>query len=615
MSYLGQSLGRVLESWRATERSTSLLLMRLKMGSADTMRWTDVGTRAIFGLLLLWVMLVPTMAFAQTAADIQAAERQAEIQQRLEQERIQRDLEAARNRGERVEGVDTKDLMPKIVAPELGVPCREIKTITINGAPHLSGAARAAITEKYTNRCLNVGDIEAILAELTRYYIDRGFVTTRAYLPPQDLSQGHLEILVIEGVVDKILIKDGGAKSVSIGNVFPGMEGKLLNLRDLEQGIDQINRLGSNNARLDIQPGDKPGESVVVVHNQPKFPLRLYVSVDNQGSESTGRTQTGATISADNLLNLNESLVFTHRESTPGDKDRKFSNSDSLSLNIPFGYTNLSLATSRSRYVSEIRVPSGLNLIASGNSKNDSVRLDRVVFRDQSSRAAVSAMVTTKESRNFLDYQLLGVSSRNLTVFDLDGNYNTGLLGGVLSLDLGYARGLNALGALNDPGYLPKDSPHAQFGKIKYGFSFSRPFRLWGRDASYTSQLSGQKAQDVLYGSEQITIGGLYSVRGFVRNTLAGDDGYYWRNEISVRQPVTVAGETVSARIYAGIDTGRVSNRAPNIPEGSLTGMAIGVATAWKGITFELFNTRPLNLPSSMSKESSQTWFRVSFSF
>ena len=615
MSYMGRSRGRVLDVWRASEQSSSLLLMRLKMGSAYTMRWTEVGTRARFGLLLMWVMLMPTMAFAQTAADIQAAERQAEIQQRLEQERIQRDLEAARSRGERVEGVDTKDLMPKIVVPELGVPCREINTITINGAPNLADWMRIQITEQFTKRCLDVGDIERILAEITRYYINRGFITTRAYLPPQDLTGGHLDILVIEGVVDKILIRDGEANSVSIANIFPGVQGGLLNLRDLEQGIDQINRLASNNAKLDIQPGAKPGESTVVVHNQPKSPFHLYVSVDNQGSESTGKHQTGATISADNRLGLNDLFIYTHRESTPGDKDRKYSVSDSFNFSIPFGYTTLSLSTSRSRYVSEIRVPSGLDLISSGDSKSDSVRVDRVMYRDQLSRVAVSASVTTKEANNYLDYQLLGVSSRNLTVFDLDGNFNTGFLGGVLTLELGYARGLNAMGALDDPSYLPSDSPHAQFEKYKYGVSFMRPFRLFGRDASFTSQLSGQKACDVLYGSEQITIGGLYSVRGFVRNTLSGDDGYYWRNEISVRQPIVISGETVSGRVYAGIDTGRVTNRAPNIPEGRLTGVAVGFSAAWKGITFDLFNTRPLNLPGNMNKESSQTWFRISFSF
>lgn len=579
-------------------------------------RWCwEKKLKAVLGTGLLIGALLPTLVFAQTPGDIEAAQRQAEILQQQEQERIQRDLEDARSRGERVDGMDTKELMPKIVVPELGVPCREINTITINGAPNLADWMRVQITEKFTNRCLDVGHIESILAEITRYYIDRGFITTRAYLPPQDLTKGHLEILVIEGVVDKILIQDGDANSVSVANIFPGVQGGLLNLRDLEQGIDQINRLASNNAKLDIQPGAKPGESTVVVHNQPKSPFRLYVSVDNQGSESTGKHQTGATITADNRLGLNDLFIYTHRESTPGDKDQKYSASDSFNLSIPFGYTTLSLSTSRSRYVSEIRVPSGLELIASGDSKNDSVRVDRVMYRDQSSRAALSASVTTKEANNYLDYQLLGVSSRNLTVFDLDGNFNTGFLGGVLTLELGYARGLNAMGALNDPGYLPSDSPHAQFEKYKYGVSYMRPFRLLGRDASFTSQLSGQHACDVLYGSEQIAIGGLYSVRGFVRNTLSGDNGYYWRNEISVRQPITISGETISGRLYAGIDTGRVTNRAPNIPEGRLTGIAVGFSAAWKGITFDLFNTTPLNLPGNMNKESSQTWFRVSFSF
>ena len=558
--------------------------------------------------------LSPMLVFAQTASDIEAAGRQVEILQRLEQERTLRDLEEARSRGERVEGMDTKSLQPKIVVPDLGVPCREIKVLSVNGAPNLSDSMRTRITEEFTNRCLNVGDIERILAEITRHYIDRGFITTRAYLPPQDLSKGHLEILVIEGVVDKILIQDGDANSVSIGNIFPWVQGGQLNLRDLEQGIDQINRLASNNATLDIQPGAKPGESTVVVRNQPKSPFHLYLSTDNQGSASTGKIQTGATISADNPLGLNDLFTFTHRESTPGDSDRKLSRSDSLSFSVPFGYTTVSTAISRTSYVSMIRVPSGLELVSAGNNKNDSVRIDRVMYRNQSTRASLAASLTAKESKNYLGNQLLSVSSRKLVVLDLDGSMHTGLFGGVLSLDLGYVRGLNALGALDDPGNLPSTLSHAQFAKYKYGIGYTLPLRVFDRDDSFTSQFAGQKSEDVLYGSEQISIGGVYSVRGFVRNTLAGDDGFYWRNEFSVRQPINVAGETVNGRIYAGYDYGRVWNLAPNIPEGSMSGMVVGASAKWKGVSVDLFNTRPLMLPDNMTKESSQTWFRISFS-
>lgn len=558
---------------------------------------------------------MPMFAVAQTQADIEAAQRQAEIIQHQEQERLRRDQEEARRRAERVDGMDTKSLQPKIEAPVIGAPCREIRGITINGAPNLSASVRKRITDEFSGRCLNVGDIERILAEITRHYIDRGYITTRAYLPPQDLSKGHLEILVIEGVVEKIMIEDGNANSISIGNVFPGIEGGLLNLRDLEQGIDQINRLASNSAQLDIQPGEKPGASSVVVHNQPRTPFHFNASVDNQGSASTGATQTGLTASVDSLLGFNEMFSATHRESTPGDPGHKYSESNSLNFSIPFGYTTLSMGTSRSRYVSTIRVPSGLELVSSGNNKTDNVRLDRVMYRDQSTRASLAATITTKQSRNYLAEQFLGVSSRNLTVLDLDGNLNTGFAGGVLSLDLGYAQGLEAMGALRDPSFLPDWAARAQFGKAKFGFNYAIPFKLFNKDASFTSQLVGQKAKDTLYGSEQISIGGLYSVRGFVSNILSGDDGYYWRNEISVRQPLVIGSATVSTRFYAGYDTGEVRNRTPNIPQGRLAGMVAGLSANWQGATWDFFNTRPLTLPATMTKESSQTWFRVAYSF
>ncbi len=572
----------------------------------------SAGKMAVLGLWM--VFLAPGHVWAQTAQDIEAAQRQAEILQRQEQQRLENELEEARRRGERVDGLDTSAMQPRIAVPDIGAPCRDIARITITGAAKLEDPDRLRILEQFTGRCLNSGDIERILAEITKYYIDRGFITTRAYLPAQDLSKGQLDILVIEGVVDRIMVNDGQANSISVGNVFPGVEGDLLNLRDLEQGIDQINRLSSNNARLDIQPGEKAGSSVVVVHNQPKSPLHLFMSFDNQGASSTGRTQAGVSLSVDNPLDFNDQLFLTHRESLPGDADRRLARSDSLGYSIPFGYTTVSVSASRSSYVSMIRVPSGLELLSSGNNKNDSVRVDRVLYRDQDTRVSLAAALTTKKAKNYLDHQLLQVSSRKLTVVDVDASLNTGLFGGVLTLELGYAEGLNELGALDDPANLPVSSPHAQFTKLKYGVGYALPLRVFDRDASFTSHFSGQKADDALYGSEQIAIGGLYSVRGFVRNTLAGDDGFYWRNEFSVRQPVQIAGETINGRAYVGYDYGRVSNLAPNIPQGRMSGMVVGVSASWKGLTLDLFNTLPLSLPSNMKKESGQTWFRIAFS-
>ena len=563
----------------------------------------------IFGILLAG------QSFSQTTADKEAVQRRAENIQRQEQERIQRDQDEARRPIERIDGIDTRSLQPKVDVPALGASCRDIREIVIKGATKLPDWKRERTISNFTGRCLNVGDIESLLAEITRYYIDDGFVTVRAYLPPQDLSEGHLDILVIEGVVESISIEDGNTRSVSIANTFPDIEGRLLNLRDLEQGIDQINRLASNNAKLDIQPGKRPGESRVSIVNKPASRLHFNLASDNQGSESTGAVQTGFTASADNALGFNEFFSATHRQSTPNDYTRKYSGSDSFNFNIPFGYSSLSVGTSYSRYASVVRVPSGLELISSGNSKTSNVRLDRVMYRDSTTRASLAGTITTKGSINYLDGQLLGISSRNLTVLDIDGSLSVGFAGGVLALDLGYAQGLNAMGALVDPAALPDSAPRAQFSKLKAGFNYLLPFRFWGIDVLFNSQLSSQRAGSTLYGSEQIAIGGIYSVRGFVKNTLAGDDGYYWRNEVSVRQPLTFGSETVSTRFYVGYDSGRVKNRTANIPDGRLTGLVIGVSANWRGLSLDVFNTQPLMLLSTMTREPSQTWLRVSTSF
>ena len=564
-------------------------------------------------LCMATVTLVPILSSAQTPADISAAQRQAEILQRQEQERLQQD--DTRRRNDPVDGLDTRQLQPKITVPELGASCRSIRVVNISSAPNLSAAMRQRITDEFTGRCLNVADIERILGEITKFYIDRGFITTRAYLPQQDLSSGQLEILVIEGVIEKIVINDGDANSVSIGNVFPQREGGLLNLRDLEQGIDQINRLPSNNAKLDIQPGNATGGSVVVINNQPARALRASINTDNQGSVSTGATQTAITLMADNLLGINESLSLTHRESVPGQAGRRFSASDSINLSIPFGYSTVSLGTNRSVYFSPITLASGLELITSGSSKSDNIRFDRVVYRDQSTRASVSSTLTGKDSKNFLGSFFLDVSSRKLTVLDLDASLTTGFLGGVLSLDLGVARGLTAMSALRDSPGLTDTAPRAQFSKLKAGFNYAKPFRVLGKDISFSSQLTGQKANNVLYGSEQISIGGLYSVRGYVKNSLSGDDGYYWRNEVSVRQPIQLGGEVISSRLYAGYDRGYVSNRVPGGAQGKLEGMVAGVSVNWRGASWDFYHTRPITMTSNMVRETGQTWFRLGYSF
>lgn len=545
-------------------------------------------------------------AQAQSAQD--AAARQADVLQRQNQERIARDIERALPRERSAEPVDTSKLLPAVDASRVGPKCHPIAAIAIEGAPTLSEAVRREIGARFSGHCLGVAEVEQILGEITKDYVLRGYVTTRAYLPAQDLAQGKLTILVLEGRVESVVLSEEARRSINPWNVFPA-PGGLLNLRDFEQGIDQVNKLSSNNATLDIQPGEQAGASKVVVRNTPAAPYHASLSADNTGSEGTGRNQLGATFSTDRLLGLNELLLFTYRRSQPNDNARKGSVSKSLSFILPFRYSTLSYAGSRSRFTSSVPLPGSDPVAFQGVSQSDSLRAEHLVFRNQTTRQTLAATLTAKDSKNYLAGAFLGVSSRKLSVLDLDASTSTGLWGGALTLDLGYARGLDLAGALKDADGLPGEAPRAQFGKIKYGASWLRPFQLGGVHATWNSTLSGQRARDVLYGSEQILIGGLYSVRGFVDNTLSGDNGWYLRNELAFHPVLPLA--QLPVRLYAGLDYGRVSNRAADARNGALAGMALGASISWKGMSLDVSTTRALREPGFFHRESPRTWVRL----
>lgn len=551
---------------------------------------------------------------APTPADIEAARQQQEQVQRQQQEQLLRDQRMRPALPKAPSGIDTEALVPKVDATQAAGKCRNISDIDIKGAPNIARTLPMQIQQNFVGRCLGVAEVEQILAEITRSYVLRGYVTTRAYLPAQDLSKGKLEILVVEGRIGKLRIEEKGRKGFRVGNTIPSKEGDILNLRDLEQGIDQINRLQSNRAMLDIAPGSEPGLSEVIIRNNAEKFHRWTLSADNQGSASTGKNQVGLSVSTDSMLGLSEFMLLTHRESVPEDRSFQHSKSDSFMFAIPYGYNTFTYNGSVSSYLTTLRAPSGLNLQSNGDSTSNSLSWDRVVYRNQSTRASLASTYTIKDTKNYLEGQFLGVSSRKLSVLDLDGSVTTGLGKGVLGINLGWARGVTGGGALRDPKGLPDFAPRAQFEKLKYGANYFIPFQGAGQDWTFSSSLTGQRAANTLYGSEQISIGGIYSVRGFVKNTLAGDSGYYLRNDLSMRQVFRPAGTALAVRWYAGLDMGSVRNRAAGVPQGALVGSALGASINWNGGNWDISSTCPLATPQGVDKEGCQTWFRLSYS-
>jgi hemolysin activation/secretion protein len=558
-------------------------------------------------LLAVVVLALQSYASANVAAD---AEREAERIQRDLQERIEQDRRAADQRSP-PRGLE---IIPQ-QAPESDSdqPCRVISQIDFTGVSLLSQAELDALRQPYLGECLTVSDIERLLSEVTGAYIRRGLVTARVYIQAQDLASGVLEVLVLEGKVDSIMLDDGGQDSINLQTAFPGLVGRPFNLRDFEQGLDQINRLISNNAVIDLRPGSEPGASDVIIRNQPGRRWRINATLDNYGSTSTGRNQGGANLSLDNPLSLNDSLTLVFRRTLGEDFSRRGSESRSVFYSLPYGYNTFNASYSSSRYATPLDLPGG-ELIADGTQENMILGADRVLMRDAQSRLGVSANLIYKDSENFFAGQLLDVSSRALSVLELGINWSSLVASGAFSARLGYQRGLGWFGTLEDEPGRPSQLPQAEFDKWTVSMGWLRPFDLGGQAFRYNSRVEAQTSPDVLYGSEQFSIGSLYTVRGYRDSSLSGDRGYFWRNELSHLRQAALGNYSMFLRPFVAFDTGRILSRR-EVSGGRLYSASIGLALSAQHLSLELLGTQPLSVPDTIEDEGFETFANLTLSF
>jgi hemolysin activation/secretion protein len=564
-----------------------------------------------------WVLLDGLTAQAQPGLPAfdpaaQAAERQQREEQDRQREQLRREREATRG----ALGTAAEDLpLPKVAAPRMSK--RDIRRLEIEGADRMRPGFRAQLRQDFEGRALGIEDVEQLLMQITRHYVSRGYVTTRAYIPDQDLSNGTLRVLVVEGRVEAM--QQSGVSR----NVFPVTQGELLNLRDLEQGIDNLNRLPSRQATLDLLPGTTAGATIVGVREQRSRPWRLNLSADNTGSEGTGKEQVSATLGVDNLLRVGDALSLSHRRSIPYHAGRKASESTMGSISVPWGYQTFTLGGSASSYALQFAAPSGIDLPFDGDSQSLYLRTDRVLHRGQTARVTLYGTITWKSSRNYLMGSLIGVSSRDTVVGDLGANVSRALPGGFFALDTSLAKGLPIFGAARDPRGLPSFAPRSEFWALKLNANWSRGFAWRGLPFTFTSALNGQFGRDVLFGSDQLTIGGIYAVRGFDTTNLAGDTGFTWRNDLAVALPVgrdRAGNPRATFRPYVGLDHGRAWSNVRDLPgftgpNGSLTGGAIGTSVAAGRYNADVFYARSLDRATGMSRESGRLYFRVNASF
>ncbi|MEM7775303.1 MAG: ShlB/FhaC/HecB family hemolysin secretion/activation protein [Pseudomonadota bacterium] len=573
----------------------------------------------------LAVVLAGPKAHAQSA--IERARRQADDIQRQQSDR-QRGPQTTRPQAP----TGTMPAAPKLAAPRRSKGrCFAIDTINVTGVKLIRKTLVRAKLKPFEGQCLDLNALNGVLQQITFLYVKRGYVTSRAYLPEQHLADGVLDIVVVEGKLSGIVInRKPDTNNAEISTAFPGLIGKPLNLRDIEQGLDQINRLRSNNATIVLEPGKRQGETTLAITNQPMKRWHVTLGLDNFGTRATGEYQPTAGIEIDNPLGINDRLTFNYqrnlaRGAFPFSGDRPFGNAYSASYSIPYGYWYFSVDGSWTEYQSE--VDGFVSVIdTSGNSALINLTADRVIHRDQVSKTSLSGTLTWKHNENFILGSRVDVSSRNLTFATLQLSHVRRLFGGVAAASVAYQNGLKIWGAFDDD-TAPEGSPKGQFRKVTASLTFTRPFALGALSVIYDGYLSGQWTPDALFGSEQMSLGGYSSVRGVSEAELFGNKVILFRNELALSLPAPPTSWGLAGFLplfgtmepYVAFDVGHVFSESRfDIFSGTLSGAAVGLRNRGGAMSFDVSYADVIDAPAArpdIHEKGGLTYARISFTF
>ncbi|WP_395490900.1 ShlB/FhaC/HecB family hemolysin secretion/activation protein [Cedecea davisae] len=481
-------------------------------------------------------------------------------------------------------------------------PCFTINQINIDNATLLSSKVQKKLIAPYINQCLGMAKINNLTRDISDWYINRGYITSRAFLTEQDLSGGVLHVAVLEGHLQDIRIE--GAPSRQLKMAFPGLIGKILNLRDIEQGMEQINRLRTVPVQIEILPGDKAGESIVNLTATPEFPLSAAAGFDNSGQKSTGTGQLTGSITANNPLGLADKWFIS------GGRSSDFASShDAQSfqagVNIPWGYSLVDYSYSWSDYLSTLD-NKGYLWRSSGRAESHRLSFSQVLYRNGDLKTAASIGLSHRISRNYLNDAPLLSSSRKLSSLQFGLNHTQKVLGGVATFNPSFSHGMPWFGAENDNGKRG-DVPKAEFKKWSLNGSFQRPLaqKIW-----WLTSIYGQWSPDKLYGSERLTIGGESSVRGFKEQYLSGDNGGYLRNEINYALFSLPWLGNVSAVV--AVDGGWLRNdSADQQASGTLWGASGGLTVSGRYYSSQFSVGTPLQYPGELAPDHLVIYYRL----
>lgn len=430
-----------------------------------------------------------------------------------------------------------------------------IKDVQILGSTVFKKSEIAEIVKPYIGKQARFEELLAIRSAVTDYYTKRGYTTSGAFLPPQDVSSGVVNVQVVEGELERVEIQ--GLRRLRPSYVRDRIRlgaGAPINLRRLETALQllQVDPLFTS-VQAELKAGTTPGRSILALNLREARPITTSFTVENRDSPSVGSVRGTSSLSYQNLLGFGDR--FTAQVGyTSG------ANSYDLGYSFPInardGSISFRYADGNSKIIEEPFSP--LDIL--GRTKTFSLGYRQPLVNTPSSEFTLGFSADLRESQTYLLKDIpfsfsTGPEDGNskVTVLRFSQDWINRTPSRVFAARSQFSLGIGALGAtVNDTGV------DGRF--ISWIGQFQWVQNL-GRNFIGVARVATQLTPDSLLPLEQFSIGGVDTIRGYRQNQFVADNGI--TSSFELRIPVVnQPGGFGNIQVAPFVDVGKVWNNS-----------------------------------------------------
>jgi hemolysin activation/secretion protein len=504
-----------------------------------------------------------------------------------------------------------------------------VEKIKVTGAEDLDSVKIDHLIAAYIGKDLGLTDLQSLADSIAEAYRKYGYTLATAYIPPQDIVDGTVEIALMAGTVGEIVVTSSGRYNMTfIREAFgPVAKEAAFKQSALERSLLLLNEYPNLKAAATLRPGKKPGSTDIIVDVNDGSPIRASLDDNYFSSQFVARHLYGIGVDV-----TNTSIPWLVRGSTLSlrelfNTDPRFAPTDRLYLEPKDGYYSRSISYTAplNSYGTKVGMFFSYGVFdlggqlafldTKGMSRNYGFSFTHPFIKSRLENLNAELGFEVKDTT----MSLLNIKTSDDRIRFLKAglSYEKSDTTGRSLASVYVFRGLNGiLGGMKEND--PLSSRQGADGLFTRGLlSLGRVQRL---SNSFTLLLRGvgQYSPDSLVVSEQFGAGGPDTVRGYPMGKFLGDRGYSASAELAV---APWANKDIAQWAFF-VDHGAVGIKDPAVGQkgyyaltGVGTGFRLNVPSLYSNLQLRFDVGLPLKLYQGLVKEQPAYYFQAAMKF